>query len=486
LLAGRDAQSSDTGTDTDELDAPRLRLGRRAAMDGDLSWPPEPQAPRDGVLDAEEPAVPVDGMDAASQDARDPDDVAAFERPPAGFDPEAFSIEIEPILDRRPARLARFEPFQPVGVRMGTFTVFPEAEIAFAAFDNVFRSSSGVRRDVALDVGPTVRAVSNWRVHALEFRATGISTFHNQFPTEDDRAIGLEARGRIDVSRRTNVELLAAYDRAQELRGSINAASAAGDRTEYDTTRAAVTFNHRFNRLALQFRGSITDTDYQPVDAGGGIVVSNDSRDQTQREAAVRLSWSFKPTLAVFGEAVANTRAYKAAPSDGISRDSSGERVRVGVSFGTTGQILRGEVAIGHAQQRFDDQRLAGIDGVILDANLAWRVNGLTSVLFTARSDIGESTLAGSGGALSQTVGAEVRHAFRRRLIGTAGISLAKLDYEGISLHERGITGLAGLEYFVNREVTLFGRYQHVDFESSIAGRNYNTDEVRVGVRIRR
>ena len=160
--------------------------------------------------------------------------------------------------------------------------------------------------------------------------------------------------------------------------------------------------------------------------------------------------------------------------------------MRVGVSFGNTSQILRGEISVGHAHQRFDDARLPSVDGVILDANLAWRVTGLTSVLFTAKSDISEATQAGSGGALSQTAGIEVRHAFRRHLIGTAGVSLTKQDYEGITLHERAITGLAGLEYFVNREVTLFGRYQHVDFESTDVSRNYNSDEVRVGVRVRR
>ena len=469
----------------------RPQFGRRPIVDGDPNFPPEPTQPRDGVLEPEEPAPSPDGIDPSQLDTRDPEDIAAFERPAAGFDPDLFSpallsVEIEPILDRRPARLARFEPFAPTGITVRSFVVFPEVETSFVAFDNLFRSSSNVRRDIALDIRPQVRAVSNWRTHALEFRATGLTTFHNHFPSEDDRALTLEARGRLDVTRATNIEALTSYDRVQEARGSINAASRAGDRTEVETSKAAVTFNHRFNRLSVQLRGSLTETDYAPVDTGTGVIASNSERDNSLKEAAARATWLFKPEFGVFGEVALNERSYRAAPADGIRRDSTGDRLRTGLTFGSSSRTLRGEVAVGFARQRFEDDRLPGIDGIVLDANLAWRLSGLTSLLFTAKTDVSESTLAGSGGAISHSAGVELRHAFKRNLIGTAGLKLTRQDYEGIDLSERDVTALLGLEYFLNREVTLFGRYQHVDFESTDISRNYNTDEVRVGVRVRR
>ena len=62
---------------------------------------------------------------------------------------------------------------------------------------------------------------------------------------------------------------------------------------------------------------------------------------------------------------------------------------------------------------------------------------------------------------------------------------LTKTDYQGIVLHDTNLTSSLGLEYFFNREVTVFGRFQHVDFESTDQTRNYNADEVRVGVKVR-
>ena len=484
--AATPAQPAEPGSETtDDTPPPRLRLGRRPVVDGDTSFPAEPTQPVDGVILTEEPEETPDGVDPNQLDTRDPEDIAAFERPAAGFDPSLYAVEIEPILDRRPARLARFEPYQHVGIRVGSFTMFAESEFAFAAYDNLFRSSGNVRRDIALDIRPSVRFASNWNRHALEFRATGLTNFHNQFPGEDDRAYLVETRGRIDISRLTNVEGLVSRERTQEIRGSINAASRIGDRADIDTTRATLAVNQRFNRLTIQLRGSMTQTDFSPVDTGNGVIASNASRDNVFKEAAVRATWAFKPTLAVFGESVVNERTYREAPADGIKRDSTGDRTRLGVSFGTTSQVLRGEASVGYAQQRFDDTRLLPISGVIFDANLGWRMSGLTSLLLTARGDVSEATILGSGGALSQSAGVELRHAFRRHLIGTAALRLTKTDYDGISLHERDLTSILGLEYFLTREVTLFSRYQHVDFESTLQSRNYNADEVRAGVRVR-
>lgn len=489
---------ADPDLTAEEQQRPRTR--RPIPVDGDLNWPPPRPQPVDGLI-PQDSALPTDGADPNAQDQRTDREADQVEGPPAGHDPQAFAedvvdprdprdpfsadIEIDPILDRRPARLARFEPYQPVGIKAGSFLIFPEAEFVLSAKDNIFRSSSNVRRDISFDVRPSMVALSSWRTHAMEFRATGLSTFHNKFPSEDDRAYTLEARGRVDITKRTNVEMLASHDRGQEKRGSINAASSTGPRSNVDTDRLAMTFNHRFNRVAIQLRGSLTETDYGDTTSAAGGFVNNDSRDTSTWESAARATWFFKPNLGIFSEYSHNNRDYKAPAADLIKRDSKGDKVSVGLTFGNNGQKLRGEVSIGHARQEFDNRSLPSVSGVVVDANLAWRVSGLTTVLLSAQSGVSESSLVGSGGAFSQSAGIELRHAFRRYLIGTAGLRYTTLDYEGVNLKEHDLTSLLGLEYFVNRNVTLFSRYQHTAYDSTDLSRNYNYDEVHVGVRVR-
>ncbi len=478
-------ENNDAGEGADDGMPQDVAGQRRASRDGDLNQQ-EVLAPNmDGVIATGEPRGPQDGADATTTDTRSPDDIALFETPSAGFDAALFQSELDPILDRRPERLFRFEPFDARGIRLGSFILLPEAEFGGLYNSNVFRSSQA-RSDIAFDVRPSARLVSNWRQHAVEFRAVGVFTQFNEFTTENDRAYTLEARGRYDLSKRINIETLVSRDLSQESRSSINAPAAAADRANITTDRFAAALNHRFNRLSLQLRGSVAEVNYGNVEAIGGGVISNNDRDVRTTEEALRASWEFKPTLFGFVEAGLNQRSYKVASlSDGIPRDSTGERYRFGVSFGNSGQKLRGEISTGYGRQAPDDARLREITGVLFDANLAYRYSALTSFLLTAKSDVSESTLANSAGAFSRQVGVEARHAFHRYLIGTAGLTYTMQDYEGVSVQEHEWKSALGVEYFLNREVTLFGKYQHTAFDATDKARNYNADEVRVGVRIR-
>jgi hypothetical protein len=489
------------------IPVPQRQAARSTAIDADPSAEIAeaddtllPPVIRSTLIDGDRPAalfLPIGGIvteadadrietGSAERDTRSRSAIDAIERPRAGFDPDAFSIEPEPALDRRPERRFRRDPFDPIGIRMGSFMIFPEAELSAAAYSNVFRASRDPLGDAALEFRPSVRAVSMWSRYALEFRAEGNTSFHNSYSSEDDRGALLEVRGRLDLTHRTNIEALAGWELTQEALGSIDVPLSAIERGDVETRRAGVSLNHRFNRLSLQLRGSLAEFDYAPVATLGGDVISNDDRDYTQQEAALRASWQLKSTLSAFAETSANIRDHTTAGSDGIRHDSRGTRHRIGLSFGDPEAVLHGRASIGYGLQIYDDPLLPSINGILLDANLVWRLSGLTSLLLTARTDIEETNLSGAGGALTTSVGAEVRHAFRRHIIGSVGVRYSHADYHGVDFTERELATMLGLEYILSREVTLFGRYRHIEFDSTDEARNYNADEVRVGVRLRR
>ncbi|MEM6528598.1 MAG: tetratricopeptide repeat protein, partial [Chloroflexota bacterium] len=148
------------------------------------------------------------------------------------------------------------------------------------------------------------------------------------------------------------------------------------------TTTGALTLNHRFNRLRLQLRGSVSEEDTSDTDDGLGGQLINDDRDQTDVDVALRGSWEFKPTLFAFAEVQLNRRTFAAVSlEDGLSRDSRGERIRLGVSFGNTDQFVRGEIALGYGEQRPDNGALTLLRGVIVDANIALRVSALREAI---------------------------------------------------------------------------------------------------------
>lgn len=467
----------------DDLE-PQPRGGQRAApKDGDLTDQEPPQL-RDGVIETGEQPPPQDGIDPTTIDTRTREERQLFEDQASGVDALLFQTEeLNPILDRRPQRLFRFEPYDPVGVRVGSFVLFPEAELSTGGFSNLFRSQFA-RPDASLDVRPSARLVSNWRTHALEFNVRGTATSFNAFPTQDETSYTLETRGRLDISKRANLQASLSQDVSQESRTAL-AARNVGTPAQVTANAATLALNQRFNRLSVQLRGAVTDTAFGDS-LTGGVTTSNSARDYTMTEQAARASWEFKPTLSVFTEVAINQRGYARADATGLDRSSTGERYRAGVSFGSTGEIVRGEVSAGYGVQRPDRVTLSEISGLIVDANLTWKLSGFATLAATARSDFGETTATGAGGTHSQSAGLEARFAMQRDAIATAGIGYTVTDYPGLTLNETELRGNFGVEYFLNQETVLFSRYLHTVFTSNAPASSYDTDEVHIGVRIRR
>jgi hypothetical protein len=481
----RAEQAAEVADDGDPFGVAASRPRRLPVpRDGDQASMLEPPGTGDGIIDLNRPN-PFTGEETFTQvDLRAPQDIAALVTGSAGFDPLLLQAEeTNPVFANRPLAQFEPEPFAPLGVQLGSFTLFTSVEADGDYNSNLFASPVPLG-DYSLEVRPAARLASNWSVHAVELRASGDLSFHDKYPTEDDRAYQVEGLGRLDVTRRTNLQGAISRDYAQESRNAINASSL-GTRPNITVDRARAAFNHRFNRLSVQLRGGIVDTNYS-TDVFDGVVRSNSDRDYTLYEEAVRPQWEFMPTLSLYSDVAFNQRDYSIpAFSDGIIRSSTGERYRLGVSFGTVGQFLRGEVSLGYGRQTPDNHVLEVIDGLLVDANLTWRPTPITSVLFTASTDVAETTTDDSGGVMERTYGLQARHNFQTRLVGIAGLSYFTRDFVGAGIHENQLTAATGAEYYLSRHAVLFGRYQHTVFDSTTPNSGYTVEEVQLGVRLR-
>lgn len=451
---------------------------------GDM--PRNTRIPVDGIIEDGTPTpVMVDGLSDLNRDARQPRDRAAFDTPPAGYDALAFQIEqLDPLNDRRTDRLFRFEPYDPKGIRVGSFVLFPETELGFLSNSNLFRAPKPAA-DWAYEARANLRFVSDWRAHALELRASGRTSLYEKFATEDDRTISLEARGRLDITRLANIEAAISHLMDKDIRALIDAPTNAARRGDITTDRAALTYNQQLGRATLQLRGSVTDVKFENVPAVNGTIISNAARDYTQNDIAVRASWALNRHAAVFADVAHREREYGVAAGDGFLRSSTSERYRLGLAFSPMGAFLRGEISVGYGVQTPKAAGLPTMEGYLLDASLAWKASPLTTFLLTLRSDFYDTTAAGSPGTLSREAGLEMRHAFTRQLIGTIGAKYAISPYTGIVLEDKLFTGELGLDYYLNSNVSLYGRYQHLDFRSTDTTRDYTAEVVRVGVRLR-
>ena len=159
-----------------------------------------------------------------------------------------------------------------------------------------------------LDVLPSARLVSNWDRHALELRYNGDLSFFSEYNTENDKAYQLEARGRLDIDKRTNIQAILSRDHNQESRSALDASSV-GPRTNVTVDRAEGAFNHRFNRLSVQFRGSVTDNSFGDASFNGTPIINSD-RNYTQTEEITRASWDAVNDVFLHSKLITRRHAY--------------------------------------------------------------------------------------------------------------------------------------------------------------------------------
>lgn len=491
--ASQEAEARDIGTpgisaedqgDTDEFGEARARPRQLPPQDGDLPTVVEAPAPStEGIVDLNAPPALPNEEDVTLADLRNARDIAIYAGIAPGYDPLLLEAqETNPVFSSIGSQFDP-DPFVPLGTRLGNFLLFAALEADGDYNSNIFASPEALG-DYALELRPSARLASDWSSHALEIRASGDLSFHQKFTTEDDRAYLVEALSRLDITRRSNIQAAFAHELAQESRSAINASSV-GTRPDVVVNRARLAGNQQFNRLTVQVRGITIDTRYGN-DILNGQVVSNADRDYTLLEGAVRPQWEFNPNLFLFSDISFNKRDYPtAAFSDGFNRTSEGERYRVGLSFGNTGEFLRGSVSLGYGNQTYETPPLPAINALLFDADLTWRLSAITSILFTAATEVAETTTNNAGGVLERQYAIEARHNFSTRLVGSLGATYYNRNFVGGDLTEQQSTEAAGLEYYLSRAFVLFGRYQHMNFYTTAENGNYSVEEAQLGLRIR-
>lgn len=378
------------------------------------------------------------------------------------------------------------DPYAALGVRMGSFLLFPELSLNSVYNDNLFLSTGNPRADWALALNPSLRIRSGWSRHSLTATLSGERSYHARFPGEDDKSYAAGLTGQLDIRRDTNLAAAVNYSQSLDDRSSSDFPDGSSARTITRNQNASLEGNHSFNRVTLTLRGELFDEDFDDGTTIGGAPINNDDRDVLERRLTGRVSYEFQPGVAAFFEASVNERDFaEAFDDDGTRNGSSGYDVQGGVSFELTGK-LTGEFSAGYALQSPDETTLGDVSGLIFNAGLEWLATGLTTVRFDAASEVTETTVTGSAGSIVRSADVSVEHRPRRHIIVGASLGYEREEFSGNGIVDEEIRlGLAG-EYNFTRSVALTAAFSHLESTSNTPDSDYSVNQVRLGVRLRR
>ncbi len=408
-----------------------------------------------------------------------PPNIAAVETIPGGL----VSQGLPPPPPPRRAPPSVTDPYAPLGLRMGTLLVNPSAEAGIGYDTNPERRAGAKKGSAFARAEGGLALRSDWAVHELTADIRGGYNRYFTLPNADrpdgsgrvglrldaakDTAFDLELRGRID----------------SQTPGSANLTGQAQGRPLIYQYGGSAGVTQRFNRFALSARASVDRTDYADAKLGDGLTLSQKDRNLTQYGVRLRAGYEVTPGLVPFAEVLLDTRKYDLkADSTGFRRDSDGLQLRAGTSIELT-RTLTGEVSAGYGLRRYEDQRLSDLRAPVVEAVLTWAMSPLTTLKLRGATEFEETTIAGSSGAITRRLSAELSHAFLRNLTATATASYGRSDFQGVARQDDTVRAGLGLEYALTRNLVLRGSFNHERTTSNVAGNNINGNIWLFGVR---
>lgn len=419
-------------------------------------------------------------------------------------------VEIGPIRKfpkKRKAHTEPDDPYAPLGVHAGAFTLFPAVEL-IGGYNTNPQQVSGGPGATLYTIAPELLAQSNWSRHELKAELRGSYTGYSpdSTPTLSRPYFNGKVDGRIDVTKTTRIDLDARALVSTDNPSSPNLQAGIAKLPIFTTAGGTLGLGQRFNRLDISVKGDAERTVYQQSKLTDGTTASNDDRNYTQYTGTLRGGYELLPGMTPFVEFSDDTRRHDLETDfSGYQRDSTGLTGKAGSTFEMS-RLLTGEVALGYTRRNYEDPRLEQLKGVIGNASLLWTANALTNVKLTASSTVAESTIEGVSGVLSRDIGLQVDHSFRRWLIGSVKLGFGMDSYKGSTISlgdpplcdcvvttpggtsadridQRYYAGL-GLTYKLNRSAQIKGEVREDWLRSNITSNNYSATTFLLGLRL--
>ncbi len=476
-----DNPTDDQGNLTDQLQPNTVQadegvdLERNQDQDQDLAITPEM---RDSELDIQD-NVPVDAILDPT-----PNGAQRTIQPLENGTVTRQRVDGRGVTERTAGSREQTQPFDPLGLSVGSFYLFPSLDVSETFTDNVFISATRKASDATTIITPSLRLESNWDNHALELNVSGTSSHHAKYKTQDSKGLNVGLRGRIDVTNRTNILGGSSYSITQETGSSIdfNAASAAP--SDIETSSYFAELNHQFNRLSLRLRGTREDTDFANGSTANGLTINNNDRDRSTHTVQSQLNYEFSPRLSVFLDNNFDWTNYTNAVDDnGINRDNKKKLHAVGVRAEIT-PFLNGVVRVGNQTIDPQDVRLQKHNAMVIDASLIWTPTQFTTVAGSYATTFSETTQAGSSATQSNQYQLTIQHQALENFTVNGGISLDTQTGLGNDNEITTYLTSLGTEYRMNRNIYLTSLFSYTDYNSNTLNADYEIKSATVGIRL--
>ena len=404
--------------------------------------------------------------------------------------PPPVTVAVEPTIKVKPKPKVELNPYDPVGVGLGSTMIFPYVEASGGYDDNPNRLSPNFNPTGSwvLRGEGGFKIKSDWARHSLEGELRGGYSEYFDYPLASRPDATGAFTARYDLTRDTSLDL----------RGRLSLDTIRPGAPAISTGTRAVTIVNRpivfgvgaqpgvtqkFNRIELSLRGTYDRVWFENTEYSDGTFLDLARTSYNDFGGLGRLSYEISPDLKPFVEGTMDRRVHDAATDfNGFYRDSTGYTVRGGAVLNFT-DLVKGEVSGGYGQRNYDDPRLPPLRGPVVDAALIYTPSALTTMTLRGSTTLNETTLANAAGVFTQSVTAQLSHDLLRNLNVTFTGTYFANNYQGADVTETGANLGVKLDYKLTRTISLRGSFMHELLDSSFPNADYTANVYLVGLR---
>lgn len=377
------------------------------------------------------------------------------------------------------------DPYAPLGLRVGTFTVTPTLEQGVGYTSNA-SSSPGGGSSVFSETGLRLNAVSDWSRHQAGIDAD--INYRRSISGEeiDELTGGGRATLRHDLPDGFSTLYELGYRLAPEDADSPFDFDDAVTRPLRQTIDGSATLARDVGKLRLSLRGGVLRETFDDATLESGERLSQRDRDSTLYTVTLRTGYAVSPALLPFVEAEIGRRIHdNRIDSAGFERSADRLSLRGGLEFDIS-EKTQGEIAAGWISERPDDDRIASISAPYASARISWSPRRGTLVEIDGTTMVEAGGAFGDDGSVLYATNLRLSHDILHNLTGNALLGLDWRDYAGSGDDETVMRAEAGLIWWLNRNLGIDTRLRHVTMRSDRPGRGYSENSAYLGLIMQR
>jgi hypothetical protein len=387
-----------------------------------------------------------------------------------------------------PRSMADVGPYEPIGVPVGSFLLYPTLALSVGSSSNVQSAETNPISDTIITAAPAARLISDWNNHQLGLSASSTSRFYGKTSGDNATDWNVGGNGRLDYTRGAYVYGDASYASSNEPRSGETSSTPLAALTKFRVTEGRIGAVTAFNRVRLIGQVKASKSDYDNNRFTNGTVFFQQDRNRTQIDVMARGEYEVSPATWLFTAVTWNTRDYELKPpSATVDRNSDGFEALAGVRYDLT-RLLIGEAGIGYLNQRFDSKAFADSSAVAVRANLSWMPTPLWNVSLNANRGITDAGVAGASSYIGNNLSVDVAYDIRSNITLGLNGSYGRDDYDGVIRKDQRQSFGASATYKLNRAASLVLLVGHNQQTSTgrDRGRDYEATTASLGLKLQR